>query len=97
MKAYARLHDFPRGQPLDTRRPSSGAHRGAPGSRLAEWAAEWCAAWGQTCADYCRAAALYEGLRRLSDAELNRRRLSRATLARDIAQACDRSNGGPLL
>jgi hypothetical protein len=96
MKAYARLHDFPRGQPLGTRRPSSGVHRGAPGSRLAEWVAEW-RAWGETCADYYGAAGLYEGLRRLSDAELNRRRLSRATLARDIARTCDRSNGGSLL
>jgi hypothetical protein len=63
---------------------------------LAERAAEWCAAWGETCADYYRAAALYEELRPLSDAELNRRRLSRATLARDILRACDRSNGASL-
>jgi hypothetical protein len=97
MKAYARLHDLPRGQPLGTRRPSSGAHRGALGSRLAEWAVEWCAAWGETCADYYRAAALYEELRPLSDAELNRRRLSRATLARHVVRACDRSGGASLL
>ena len=45
-----------------------------------------------TAADYYTAAAVYEQLSRLSDAELQRRGLSRATLASDICQACDRAN-----
>jgi hypothetical protein len=52
-------------------------------------------AWVNACADYWAAASLYEQLRHLSDAELNRRGLSRATLARDVCGACDRA-GGPL-
>jgi hypothetical protein len=45
--------------------------------------------WGKTCADYYAAAVLYERLSGLSDTELNRRGLSRATLARDVRLACD--------
>lgn len=51
------------------------------------------AAWIETCADYCAAAEIYEQMSRLSDAELNRRGLSRATLASDIARMCDRTEG----
>jgi hypothetical protein len=40
--------------------------------------------WIHTCADYWAAAATYEHLSRLSDADLQRRGLSRTTLARDI-------------
>lgn len=40
-------------------------------------------------ADYSAAAALYEQLSALSDAELARRGLSRGTLARDICEARD--------
>ena len=54
------------------------------GTRTADWLA--------TAADYYTAAAIYEQLSRLSDAELQRRGLSRATLAPDICQACDRAN-----
>jgi hypothetical protein len=46
------------------------------------------AAWIETCADYYNAAALYDRLSGLSDAELHRRGLSRATLARDVCDAC---------
>ena len=46
-------------------------------------------AWLRTCADYYEAAAFFDQLSRLSDAELSRRRLSRATLARDVCEACD--------
>ena len=49
-------------------------------------------AWIETCADYYTAASLYDELSGLSDAELSRRGLSRDTLARDITQACDRTN-----
>jgi len=48
------------------------------------------ATWLRTCADYYEAAALYEELDRLSDAELARRGLQRPNLARDILEACDR-------
>jgi hypothetical protein len=47
--------------------------------------------WVDTCADYYAAAAMYEQLSALSDSELARRGLSRATLAR---AACDRGNAG---
>ena len=42
------------------------------------------AVWFRTCADYYHAAAAYEQLSGLSDAELRRRGLSRETLARDV-------------
>jgi hypothetical protein len=48
------------------------------------------ATWIDTCADYYAAAAMYEQLSRLSDAELARRGLSRATLAQDVRSQCDR-------
>jgi len=54
------------------------------GTRFADWLA--------TAADYYTAAAIYEQLSRLSDAELQRRGFSRTTLASDICQACDRGN-----
>ena len=54
------------------------------GRRIADWLA--------TTADYYAAAAIYEQLSGLSDAELQRRGLSRATLAWDICQACDRAD-----
>jgi hypothetical protein len=40
-------------------------------------------------ADHYAAAVRYEQLSRLSSAELQRRGLSRATLARDVLAACD--------
>ncbi len=46
-------------------------------------------AWIKACGDYYAAAALYEQLSALSDAELTRRGLSRATLARDVCAAYD--------
>ncbi len=49
--------------------------------------------WATTCADYYAAAALYDELRGLSDAELQRRGLSRDTLARDTCAACDSTAG----
>ena len=50
-------------------------------------------ACAESCADYYAAAALYDELSGLSDAELHRRGLNRDTLARDITGACDRTNG----
>jgi hypothetical protein len=52
------------------------------------------AAWLETCADYYRAASLYEALSHLPDAELRRRGLSRCKLGRDLARACDRASIG---
>ena len=46
--------------------------------------------WVDTCADYHAAAVMYEQLSALSDAELSRRGLSRATLAGEVCAACDR-------
>ena len=46
--------------------------------------------WVDTCADYYTAATIYEQLSVLSDAELTRRGLSRATLAGEVRAACDR-------
>ena len=50
------------------------------------------ATWVDTCADYYAAAAMYEQLSALSDAELMRRGLSRATLAHDVRVICDRGS-----
>jgi hypothetical protein len=49
------------------------------------------ATWCETCTDYGEAAALFEQLSTLSDAELYRRGFSRATLGREVCAACDRS------
>jgi hypothetical protein len=49
------------------------------------------AGWLRTCVDHYDAAALYEDLNRLSDAELARRGLERPDLARDILAACERN------
>jgi hypothetical protein len=50
-------------------------------------------AWANTCADYYAAAAMYEHLSGLSNAELHKRGLSRDTLAWDVCQSCDRTAG----
>ncbi len=46
------------------------------------------AVWVKTCADYYEAVVLYEQLSGLADTELHRRGISRATLARDVREAC---------
>ncbi len=50
------------------------------------------AAWTSTCAAYYAAAARYEALSRLADAELRRRGLARETLARDLCPGPDRAS-----
>lgn len=50
------------------------------------------AVWARTCADYYNAATAYEQLSHLSNAELQRRGLSRETLARDVIDACERAD-----
>ena len=46
----------------------------------------WIRAWG----DAYVASAIYEDLSRLSDAELQRRGLSRENLAREVFKSCER-------
>lgn len=66
-----------------TRRPPFDARLRARAAHLVVWI--------KTCTDYYRASAMYEELSKLSDVELRRRGLGRATLGWDIAQACDRA------
>jgi len=47
------------------------------------------AAWMRSCADYWAAAAIYDSLNKLSDSELRKRGLSRATLVHDVFRSCD--------
>ena len=71
-------------------RPNQRVARAGPSAT--EWltsVGQRVSAWASACADYYSAAALYDELRGLSDAELRRRGLSRDTLARDACQACD--------
>jgi hypothetical protein len=67
---------------LETSQPSLGARFGAFKTHVAAWIA--------TCVAYYEAAALYEQLSRLSNAELHRHGLSRDTLARDVCDAYER-------
>lgn len=52
--------------------------------QLLKAAAVWLSEWLQFCADRYAAAALYDTLSRLSDTDLDRRGLSRTTLAHDL-------------
>jgi len=83
MTAQARL-PLANGKSLGTSEPSLGSRLNVLRTYLA--------AWAETCADYYRAAALYDELSRRSDAELHRRGLRRATLAWGLSQGCDRTN-----
>jgi hypothetical protein len=49
--------------------------------------ATWVATWATARANAIAAAAVYEHLSKLSDAELHRRGLSRSTLACDVSRA----------
>ena len=66
---------------------SPGASQLSLTGRLGALAAH-AAAWIETCTGYYEAATRYDQLARLSDAELHRRGLSRATLAREVCAAC---------
>jgi len=57
-------------------------------SALAAYLATWC----ETCADYYAAAVLYEELSALCDTELQRRGLSRATLAAESVRLATASS-----
>jgi hypothetical protein len=52
------------------------------------------AMWMKACGDYWEAAALYDELRKLSNAELSRRGLSRDALARHACRSHDPTFGG---
>ena len=82
MKAYTSLSQIGTG--------SSSITHGSLAASLQSLKA-FVATWRKTCTRYREAAALYHQLSRLSDAELRRRRVSRATLAWDICRACDRA------
>ena len=56
--------------------------------------AQKAAIWMKACAAYWEAAALYDELRKLSDAELRRRGLSRDSLARHACRSHDPTFGG---
>ena len=58
-------------------------------SSSAKSIAEGFVAWMESCADYWAAAALYDALRKLPDSELEKRGLSRDTLARDVFHSCN--------
>jgi hypothetical protein len=75
MSAQARL-SLVKGQSVGARCPSFGTRLEGFKSHVA--------AWITTCADYYEAAARYEQLSKLSDAELQQRGLSRTTLARHV-------------
>jgi hypothetical protein len=68
--------------------PGAGVAAGGSARRLSDRlrsVGSWLVTWLDTRADYWAAAAMYQQLSVLSDAELDRRGLSRATLARDVA------------
>jgi len=75
--------------------PARAAQHNASTLRLSDFGSSFAtriAAWIATATDYFNAAVLYEQLSGLSDAELHRLGFSRASLGRDIAQACDRAS-----
>jgi hypothetical protein len=67
--------------------PRGGVRLTARISSIVKWIGDYI----DTMADYYAAATTYEQLRRLSDAELRRRGLSRIDLARDILAARSRA------
>jgi hypothetical protein len=72
--------------------PTETAFSSSTAAPLADWirlAGQRIVTWANTCADYYAAAAMYEQLSRLSNAELERRGLNRANLARDVCDSCD--------
>jgi hypothetical protein len=56
-------------------------------ARASGWSA--LTAWIRACGNAYVASAIYEDLSRLSDAELQRRGLSRENLARDAFKSCE--------
>ena len=66
------------------------AHAGPRFARLRAFATSL-SAWLATCRHYHAAASHYEDLSRLSDAELERRGLTRSTLGQHACEAADRA------
>jgi hypothetical protein len=79
MKAHPSFSHIGTGSPSTTRRSLAAGLRSLKA---------FVVTWRETCARYQEAAALYQQLSCLSDAELRRRGVSRATLAWEICQAC---------
>jgi hypothetical protein len=77
-------------EPLAPSRVPAAATAGLGRPRWRAWL-DWLHACATACADYYRAAAIYEALSALSDAELARHGLCRENLARDICAGCDRT------
>ena len=70
--------------------PGDGVAEGGSSRRLSDRLVSigsWVVTWLDTCADHWAAAEMYQQLSVLSDAELARRGLSRATLAHDLRAA----------
>jgi len=87
-KGAARVIETPSEIIPMTAHPSEALARAEPAAPLSRWIRSIgvrLAAWANNCSEYCAAAAMYEQLSALSDAELTRRGLSRATLAQDVA------------
>jgi len=68
-------------------------HQGLSITGFIKLAVEHISVWINTCADYWAAAATYEQLSRLSDADLHHRGLSRTDLARDICTSFENARG----
>jgi hypothetical protein len=77
---------------LEAEAAASRSTDGLPFAKRFSSIARWIGDYIEVLADYYAAAAMYEQLSRLSDAELNRRGLSRETLARNVLDACDRGS-----
>ena len=70
--------------------PAARATVALPPLRLLQAVSVRLVAWAKTCGDYYDAAAMYDQLSALSEAELARRGLQRATLAREVCGVYDR-------
>lgn len=75
---------------LEAEAVASRSTGGLPFAKRISSIARWIGDYIEVLADHYAAAAMYEQLSRLSDAELQRRGLSRENLGRDVLAACDR-------
>lgn len=73
---------------MDQHLPRTSSVSPEQSARASGWSA--LAAWIRACGDAYVASAIYEDLSRLSDAELQRRGLSRENLAREVFKSCER-------
>ena len=84
---------FPSAENMLLASPVSRSTRSLPLAARIVSIVEWIGDYIETMADYYAAAAMYEQLSGLSDAELRRRGLSRDALVRDVCAASDRMAG----